>query len=89
MAVSSLNSVSSVWRIWRSTLSPALEYEAELYGRYFAKIGRYEPTSQVCSACGVKDGPKPLNVRVWTCPHCGTVTTMRRTTSWPPDGRTG
>jgi putative transposase len=50
-----------------------LEYKATLYGRYFARIGRFEPTSQVCSVCGVKDGPKPLNVRVWTCPHCGTV----------------
>jgi putative transposase len=27
----------------------------------------------VCSACGVKDGPKPLHVRVWTCPVCGVV----------------
>ncbi|MFF4731656.1 zinc ribbon domain-containing protein, partial [Streptomyces mirabilis] len=34
---------------------------------------RLEPTSQVCSACGVKDGPKPLHVRTWTCTHCGTV----------------
>ena len=32
-----------------------LEYKAVLYGRTFAKIGRWEPTSQVCSACGVKD----------------------------------
>jgi len=32
-----------------------------------------EPTSQVCSACGVTDGPKPLSVRTWTCPACGTV----------------
>ena len=39
----------------------------------FAKIGRFEPTSQVCSACGVKDGPKPLSVRAWTCAACGTV----------------
>jgi hypothetical protein len=30
-------------------------------------IGRFEPTSQVCSACGIKDGPKPLSVREWTC----------------------
>ncbi|SES44989.1 Putative transposase DNA-binding domain-containing protein, partial [Streptomyces sp. yr375] len=37
------------------------------------KIGRFEPTSQVCSTCGVKDGPKPLNVREWTCSACGTV----------------
>jgi putative transposase len=50
-----------------------LEYKAVLYGRQFAKTGRFEPTSQVCSACQVKDGPKPLSVREWTCQACGTV----------------
>jgi transposase len=50
-----------------------LEYKARLYGREFRRIGRFEPTSQVCSACGVKDGPKPLRVREWTCGACETV----------------
>ena len=50
-----------------------LEYKAARYGRVYGKIGRFEPTSQVCSACGVKDGPKALNVRVWECAACGTV----------------
>jgi putative transposase len=50
-----------------------LEYKAAQYGRTFIRIGRFEPTSQVCSACGVKDGPKPLHVRVWTCGACGAV----------------
>ncbi|MFG2916419.1 RNA-guided endonuclease InsQ/TnpB family protein [Kitasatospora sp. NPDC048298] len=50
-----------------------LEYKAVKHGRYFARIGRFEPTSQVCSVCGVKDGPKPLRVREWACPECGTV----------------
>ena len=50
-----------------------LEYKAARYGRHFARIGRFEPTSQACSACGVKDGPKPLHVREWTCRACGTV----------------
>ncbi|MFJ3841297.1 zinc ribbon domain-containing protein, partial [Streptomyces sp. NPDC090054] len=36
-------------------------------------IGRFEPTSQVCSQCGVKDGPKPLHIREWTCGACGAV----------------
>ena len=49
-----------------------LEYKARLYGREFHRIGRFEPTSQVCSACGVKDGPKPLHVRTWQCQGCGT-----------------
>jgi putative transposase len=47
------------------------EYKARLYGRQFHRIGRYEPTSQRCSACGVRDSPKPLHVREWQCPACG------------------
>ncbi|MEU1695381.1 RNA-guided endonuclease TnpB family protein [Streptomyces hirsutus] len=50
-----------------------LEYKAAKYGRTFYRIGRFEPTSQVCSVCGVKDGPKPLHVRVWECGACGAV----------------
>ncbi|MFH8735820.1 MULTISPECIES: RNA-guided endonuclease InsQ/TnpB family protein [unclassified Streptomyces] len=49
-----------------------LEYKAARYGRTLVKIGRFEPTSQVCSACGHHDGPKPLRVREWTCSVCGT-----------------
>jgi putative transposase len=56
-----------------SAFTAMLEYKAALYGREFRKTGRFEPTSQVCSACGVKDGPKPLSVREWTCAECGTV----------------
>jgi putative transposase len=48
-----------------------LEYKAEQHGRAFVKIGRFEPTSQRCSACGVVDGLKPLGVRTWTCATCG------------------
>jgi putative transposase len=50
-----------------------LQYKAARYGRVFARVGRFAPTSQICSACGVLDGPKPLHVRTWTCRHCGTV----------------
>jgi putative transposase len=54
-------------------LTQCIQEKAARYGRTFAKIGRFEPTSQVCSACGVKDGPKPLGVRTWMCAACGTV----------------
>ncbi|WP_189873160.1 RNA-guided endonuclease InsQ/TnpB family protein [Streptomyces bluensis] len=57
---------------WASFIS-MLAYKAERYGRTLVKIGRFEPTSQTCSTCGVKDGPKPLDVREWTCTACGTV----------------
>ena len=56
-----------------SQLMRCVEQKAAQYGRTFARIGRFEPTSQVCSACGVKDGPKPLSVREWACAACGTV----------------
>ncbi len=50
-----------------------LAYKADRYGRTLVKAGRFEPTSQVCSACGHPGGRKPLNVRERTCPACGTV----------------
>jgi putative transposase len=57
---------------WSSFVS-MLEYKAALYGRQLRRIGRFEPTSQVCSSCGVNDGPKPLRVREWACAACGAV----------------
>jgi putative transposase len=48
-----------------------LEEKAGHYGRTFHRIGRFVPTSQVCSTCGAKDGPKPLSVRTWQCAMCG------------------
>lgn len=54
-----------------SQLLRLIEEKAARYGRTFARIGRFEPTSQVCSACGANDGPKPLAIRAWPCPACG------------------
>jgi len=48
-----------------------LAEKAEHYGRTFHRIGRFVPSSQTCSACGMNDGPKPLSVRTWTCAACG------------------
>ena len=56
-----------------ATLVRLLEEKAERYGRTVVKVGRWFPSSQVCSMCGVKDGPKPLDVRAWTCGGCGSV----------------
>jgi len=63
----------SVADVGWSQLLRCIQEKAARYGRTFAKVGRFEPTSQVCSACGVKDGPKPLSVRQWTCAACGTI----------------
>jgi transposase len=50
-----------------------IEQKAAHHGREFQRIGRFVPTSQLCSECGVLDGPKPLNIRTWQCAACGTV----------------
>ncbi|WP_440071290.1 RNA-guided endonuclease InsQ/TnpB family protein [Streptosporangium sp. OZ121] len=47
-----------------------LEYKAKRYGRTFAKIDRWFPSSKLCSACGVLAASMPLDVRSWIC-ACG------------------
>ncbi|NBG88375.1 IS200/IS605 family element RNA-guided endonuclease TnpB [Isachenkonia alkalipeptolytica] len=47
-----------------------LQYKADWYGREVIKVDPWFPSSQICSACGHKDGKKPLNIREWTCPIC-------------------
>jgi IS605 OrfB family transposase len=54
---------------WSSFVA-MLEYKAKLYGRAFAKIGRFFPSSRLCSECGAIAEQMPLNVRDWICP-CG------------------
>jgi putative transposase len=56
-----------------SAFTGMLEYKARRYGRHFARTGRFEPTSQLCSACGRPGGPKPLSAREWECAECGTA----------------
>lgn len=48
-----------------------LEYKSEWYGRQLIVIDQYYPSTQLCSTCGAKTGPKTLDVREWTCPACG------------------
>ncbi|WP_309302798.1 zinc ribbon domain-containing protein [Streptomyces sp. PT12] len=39
------------------------------------RAGAVSVSSTISSACGHRDGPKPLHVRTWACsePTCGTV----------------
>jgi putative transposase len=55
-----------------SQLLRLLAEKADYYGRTFYQIGPFVPSSQICSACGRLDGPKPLSVRSWKC-SCGAV----------------
>lgn len=49
-----------------------LEYKCSWYDCELRKIGRFEPSSKLCSNCGYKMSEMPLNIREWDCPECGT-----------------
>ncbi len=48
-----------------------LEYKCDWYGKQLIVV-KPNYTSQVCSECGFNSGKKPLEIREWTCPQCGT-----------------
>ena len=47
-----------------------LEYKAARYGRTFARVDRFFPSTRMCSDCGRISEKMALNVRAWICP-CG------------------
>jgi len=49
-----------------------LEYKATRYGRTFARVDRWFPSTRMCSACGAVTDRMPLSTRSWTC-LCGTT----------------
>lgn len=48
-----------------------LEYKAALSGGTVVVGDRWFPSSKTCSECGAYQEKMPLNVRQWTCVHCG------------------
>ena len=49
-----------------------LEYKSKWYSRTMVIIDKYYPSSQICSNCGENTGKKPLDIREFDCPYCGT-----------------
>ena len=54
-----------------ATLVRLLQEKAERHHRQVVKVGRWFPSSRLCSHCGLNSGRKPLQVRAWTCEACG------------------
>lgn len=54
------------------TFNSYMDYKAEWYGKNIIRIGRFEPSSKMCSCGHIYNGMK-LSDRVWTCPACGAV----------------
>ena len=48
-----------------------IKYKADRHQIPIRCIGIYEPSSQLCSACG-KRNPHVKDQKNWTCPNCGT-----------------
>ena len=53
------------WRMFRTML----EYKCKWYGKKLIVVDP-KNTSRICSNCGFCSGPKPLQIREWTCPNC-------------------
>lgn len=52
------------------TFVSMLEYKAEWYGKNILQIGRFEPSSKMCT-CGKINNALKLSDRAWTCNSCG------------------
>lgn len=57
---------------WRE-LRTMIEYKSEWEGKNVSVIGRFEPSSKMCSCCGKLNKDLKLSDRTWTCIHCGTT----------------
>jgi putative transposase len=49
-----------------------LAYKLERKGGELVEIDRWFPSSKLCSECFYQVSEMPLDMKEWTCPHCGT-----------------
>ena len=52
------------------TFQQMMLYKSIKVGKVCAKIGRFDPSSQICSRCGHQQ-KMPLEQRTYVCPDCG------------------
>ena len=49
-----------------------LQYKSDWYGKNFRKIGRFDPSSKMCSQCGYINHDLKREDKEWKCPECNT-----------------
>jgi len=54
------------------TCSPGRAQKWERKGGNLVEVDRWFPSSKLCSNCFHQRTQMPLDIREWTCPHCGT-----------------
>ena len=64
------NLAQSISDVGWSTFVSMLEYKAEWNGVNILKIGRFDPSSKLCSHCGTINKELTLQAREWTCGSC-------------------
>ena len=57
------------WSEFRSMLT----YKCEKFGKTLLTIGRFDPSSKICSKCGYHNKGLTLKEREWSCPDCGST----------------
>lgn len=50
-----------------------LKYKSIWKGKKLEYIGRFEPSSRICSICGIKNDKLKLSDRTWNCLSCNTT----------------
>jgi putative transposase len=53
------------------TFQTMLKYKAEQAGKVYLEVGRFFPSSHLCSNTLLKVAKMDLSVRMFDCPHCG------------------
>lgn len=71
--VKNQNLALSISDVGWTSFNSMLEYKAQWYGKNIVYIGRFEPSSKICSSCGNIFKELTLGIREWTCQKCGTV----------------
>ncbi len=56
-----------------SRFNQYLEYKAKWNGNNIVRIGRFEPSSKMCSNCGKINNELTLKDREWKCEGCGSL----------------
>jgi putative transposase len=49
-----------------------VKYKAQSEGKTYVEIDRFFPSSKTCQVCLNRVDNLTLDVRAWTCKHCGT-----------------
>ena len=66
------NLAASISDVGWGTFTNFLAYKLKRKGAKLVEIDRWFPRSKLCSNCFPQVSEMPLDVREWTCPHCGT-----------------